>query len=695
MKPTIPKKEASYAALAVRCLLAIFLFVVAYMSLLSLAGFILYLFGSWGIQLILAKPNAVTLILGLLLIGIGGFFFFVLTRFLFRRQSMDVSHLIEVKEADEPKLFSLVKEVVSLTNSELPRKVYLAHDVSAAVLSNASFWSIFLPLRKNLSIGLGLMETLSIEEFKAVLAHEFGHFSQKSLRLGAYVHVVNNAIHAIINDNATYSRLALRETNVAVVDLFLLVIESVGKGISWILSKIYNVVNINYLALSRKMEFQADQVAVATIGSRPFESALLRLPLAEQALVRTLHFYESRISDGVTTANIYPQLHYFLQLIADDFGLDRVDSLPLVTPMVLTKFDKSKLVLDQQWESHPSLRERVAAFSNRAKHELETKIPRKTDDGLLASSILVQKSQLQEGTTTKLFANVQYSHKIQQIDQAKFAEMVLEERAQHAIPAIFNRYYDGKAPSKIDFELAIAMDSNEEHCSQLFSDDAVEKIDILIAREEEHGILSQIALGSVRIPSFDYDGRRYRSKEAEQLVVQLTAEIELLQQQVLQQDMRVYRFFHQAAIKRGLDVELKTQYEGYHSAIAELESQFNTATAVQNAGAFIETVTPVEEIFEKIGELKKLENALRKTIKDILSDQSFSKFLNSDAKEAFQKYLSQNWKYFLGEAYDDSALQVLSNTLSHVYPLLMRASEARKVQLLQYFTSLLPNSEGK
>jgi hypothetical protein len=366
-----------------------------------------------------------------------------------------------------------------------------------------------------------------------------------------------------------------------------------------------------------------------------------------------------------------------------------------VTPMVLTKFDKSKLVLDQQWESHPSLRERVAAFSNRAKHELETKIPRKTDDGLLASSILVQKSQLQEGTTTKLFANVQYSHKIQQIDQAKFAEMVLEERAQHAIPAIFNRYYDGKAPSKIDFELAIAMDSNEEHCSQLFSDDAVEKIDILIAREEEHGILSQIALGSVRIPSFDYDGRRYRSKEAEQLVVQLTAEIELLQQQVLQQDMRVYRFFHQAAIKRGLDVELKTQYEGYHSAIAELESQFNTATAVQNAGAFIETVTPVEEIFEKIGELKKLENALRKTIKDILSDQSFSKFLNSDAKEAFQKYLSQNWKYFLGEAYDDSALQVLSNTLSHVYPLLMRASEARKVQLLQYFTSLLPNSEGK
>ncbi|MEY3442429.1 MAG: hypothetical protein RLZZ519_710, partial [Bacteroidota bacterium] len=510
-----------------------------------------------------------------------------------------------------------------------------------------------------------------------------------------YVHVVNNAIYAIINDNATYSRLALQETNVAVVDLFLVAIESVGKGITWILGKIYNVVNINYLALSRRMEFQADQVAVATVGSRPFESALLRIPLAEQALVRTLHFYESRISEGVTTANIYPQLHYFLQLIADDFGLERVDSLPLVTPMVLTKFDKSKLVLDQQWESHPSLRERVAAFSTLATQELETKRPRKSEDGRLASSVLVQKYQLQEGTTTKLFANVQYSSKIQQIDQAKFAEMVREERAQQAIPTIFNRYYDGKAPSKIDFDIAIAMDSNEEHCSQLFSDEAVEKIDVLIAREEEKGILSEIAQGSIRIPSFDYDGSRYRPKEAQQLVLQLTAEIEILQQQVLEQDMRVYRFFHQAALKRGCEAELRTQYEGYHSAVAELESQFNTATAVQNAAAFFETVTPVEEIFEKIGELKKLENALRKTVKDILSDPMFAKFLNADSKEVFQKYLSQNWKYFLGKAYDDSALQVLSNTLSHVYPIIIRVGEARKVQLLQYFTSLLPNSEGK
>ncbi|HEX2901392.1 MAG TPA: M48 family metallopeptidase, partial [Bacteroidia bacterium] len=560
------------------------------------------------------------------------------------------------------------------------------------VLSNASFWSIFLPLRKNLSIGLGLMETLSVEEFKAVLAHEFGHFSQKSLRLGAYVHVVNNAIQAILNDNAAYTRLALRQTNVAVVDLILKAMELVGKAISWILAKVYNVVNISYLALSREMEFQADQVAVSTIGGKPFESALLRLPLAEQAMLRTLHFYESRIPDGIATTNIYPQIHYYLQLLADDFGLERVDSLPFVTPMVLTKFDKSKLVIEQQWESHPSLRERVAAFSHLAQYELEASKPRQGDNGRLASSVLVRKYLLQEAATAKLFSNVQYAGKVMQIDQNKFVEMLREERSQHAIPLIFNRYYDGKSPSKIDFELAIALDASKEGLPELYSDEIVEKVDTLIAREEEHGILSQIGQAGVRIPSFDYDGRRYSSKEAPILVQQLAAEIDLLSQQLIQQDMRIYRYFHHLALEKGCEAELRSEYEGYHSVLAKLETQFNSVASVQNAVGFIETVTPIDEIFERIGELKKLENELRNTVKDILADQVFTKLLKADSREVFQKYLSQNWKYFLGEVYYGNALQVLSNTLSNAYSILIRAGEARKLQLLQFFTRLLPSS---
>ena len=49
----------------------------------------------------------------------------------------------------------------------------------------------FLPTPKNLQIGLGLLNVLNLSEFKAVLAHEFGHFTQKSMRVGSYVYIAN------------------------------------------------------------------------------------------------------------------------------------------------------------------------------------------------------------------------------------------------------------------------------------------------------------------------------------------------------------------------------------------------------------------------------------------------------------------------------------------------------------------------
>jgi len=55
-----------------------------------------------------------------------------------------------------------------------------------------------LPGRKNLVIGLGLVNRLNLSEFKAVLAHEFGHFSQNSMKLGSYVYTSNRIIGEIV-----------------------------------------------------------------------------------------------------------------------------------------------------------------------------------------------------------------------------------------------------------------------------------------------------------------------------------------------------------------------------------------------------------------------------------------------------------------------------------------------------------------
>ena len=58
--------------------------------------------------------------------------------------------------------------------------------------------SLFIPPRKDLLIGLGLVNVVDLVEFKAVLAHEFGHFAQRSTALGRYLYVANQVMRDVI-----------------------------------------------------------------------------------------------------------------------------------------------------------------------------------------------------------------------------------------------------------------------------------------------------------------------------------------------------------------------------------------------------------------------------------------------------------------------------------------------------------------
>src|SRR5262249_56724551 len=72
------------------------------------------------------------------------------------------------------------------------------HEVNAAVMTHTGLTSLFWPTGKDLLIGLGLVNVLTLSEFKSVLAHEFGHFAQKSTRLGGYVYTANRIIYDLV-----------------------------------------------------------------------------------------------------------------------------------------------------------------------------------------------------------------------------------------------------------------------------------------------------------------------------------------------------------------------------------------------------------------------------------------------------------------------------------------------------------------
>ena len=155
---------------------------------------------------------------------------------MFKFHKVDRSHLHEITRKDEPALFSMIDEIVEKVDTSFPKKVYLSSNVNAAVFYDSSFWSMFFPIRKNLQIGLGLVNTVSKSELKAILSHEFGHFSQKTMKVGSYVYNVNQVIFNMLYDNESYERLIQRWGSISdYITIFVLIAIKIIEFIQWIL----------------------------------------------------------------------------------------------------------------------------------------------------------------------------------------------------------------------------------------------------------------------------------------------------------------------------------------------------------------------------------------------------------------------------------------------------------------------------
>ncbi len=201
----------------------------------------------------------------------------------------------------------MVREIVDEVQTDFPKKIYLSTDVNAAVFYDSSFWSMIFPIRKNLLIGMGLVNSTTKLELKAVLAHEFGHFSQRSMKLGSFVYNVNKVIYNMLYDNESYNT---NISTIANLDWFFMLFAHVATGIlqciQWILRKIYTLINITYMGLSREMEFHADEVAANVTGSAPLISSLLRLEMAADSLNRVADAYNDRYQQSIIPGMFTP-----------------------------------------------------------------------------------------------------------------------------------------------------------------------------------------------------------------------------------------------------------------------------------------------------------------------------------------------------------------------------------------------------
>ncbi|PQJ69693.1 M48 family metalloprotease [Polaribacter butkevichii] len=671
------KNQAKKAIISI----VVFLFVYLLIVFLCIALAVICVFGA--ITMVISKPHLITIALGIGLASLGVLVFFFIIKFLFKSNKKDLSHLTEIHRTEQPELFKLIDNLVEEIGTPFPKKVYLSPEVTAAVFYDSSFWSMFFPIKKNLQIGLGLINTITEIELKAILAHEFGHFSQKSMKVGSYVHNFNQIIFNMLYDNDSFDKAARSwgETS-NYFAIFVMIGLEIVKGIQWVLKQLYNYLNKSYMALSREMEFHADTTAASITGYKPLKDSLLRLDLAEVAFNGVLSHYDSKVIDNIKSKNIYAEQSYLVNFLAKKDKIEIKNGLPFIKLNDLNRYNKSKLNIEDQWASHPTIEQRV-------KNLEATDFKKEIQNFNLAGNLFRNLLELQEKLTEKIFNDIKYEAKPVYSSLENFAEEIQKTYIDNTFPEIYNGYYDNKNPVKFDIEKDFIMDS-EVKGKDLFSSESVHRNYIELSLKNDLEILNLIKSGEIKIKTFDYDGEKYSKKDLDTLINNIKKELEVLEQSIKNNDIRIYKYCEKVSTN---PQNIKALYKNLIEFDGGFDNKMQIYYDLLEKLDFISQNTPYDEIKSKFLRIEPLETKLKEELKSMLDDALYTAEINAEMRKTLSLYTSEKLQYFGKQTYFDNNLQTLFAALNSYEFLVSRGYFILKKELLDYQAKILSTNK--
>ncbi len=678
--------SANFKKHARKTIISIIVFAITYIILLILAIGITVGFTLLGVLIFASKPMFLTAVLCLGLFGSGLTILFFLLKFVFASTKVETGHLTQISERDEPQLFALIHEVVNEVHTSFPKKVFLSHDVNASVFYDSNFWSMFLPIRKNLQIGVGLVNSVTQQELKAILAHEFGHFSQKSMKVGSYVYHVNQIIYNMLYKNESLDNMFEKWGNISGYSaIFISLSVFIIQQIQNILKHLYTYVNLNYLALSREMEFHADEIAAHVAGSQALADSLLRLSFANHALNNVLTFYDGKFSENIRSSNIYPEHRYVMLMFAERNKYQMRDGFPQIELSTLKKYDKSKLNLENQWSSHPSDEDRVKALQklNIVKQEIRNEP---------AIELLSNAAAVAHTISDKLFSGVQYEQNPSMLEIAAFRADFESKMNKYAFDQKFNDFYDYNHPVLKEgtppFEKPI-----KQSFEELFDDSKVDTLYELNSLKNDQYVVESISKGELKLKTFDYDGTKYQPADAVELLQRIEHTIAATEQKITDYNQQIHAYFLLQADLQGKGKEFEQKYNDFATFDKNYgEGQARYNEMVENTEFIFETV-PFAAIEARLSDLKRREEELKKQLVLLLALPESSRELDENLIRSLEKYVNNELVYFQVDHYNEENLQILFNAISSYKKLLDENHFTKKKCYLEFMLSLEENKE--
>lgn len=611
-----------------------------------------------GIAIIINVPKLITIVAGLGLIGVGVMVFVFLVKFLFAVSKYDRSGIVEITEEEQPVLFAFIRQLTKDTQTPFPKKIYLSADVNACVFYDSSFWSMFLPVKKNLQIGLGLINALNVSEFKAVMAHEFGHFSQRSMKLGSFVYNVNKIIHNMLFDNQGYANFLQGWASLdGVFAFFASITAKIAQGIQWILRQMYGLINKNYMRLSREMEFHADAVAASVSGSKSLVTALRRVELANSGYNIALQKCDDLFRQKKISSNIYRNQTTVLLHLAEEFKLPVQHGLPVVNDDFIQSNNLSRVNFKDQWASHPTTEDREDHLNQLA---VEAEV---LPDS--AWVLFTNREELENNLTRKVYEHVEMPADIVTVEGKEFEEKLRNDVQRYSLPGAYNGFYDNRQVAIPEGEEAI--DLQVPGFNELFNAENASLSKKINAANNDLETLKAIADKRIDTKTFDFDGMKFKQNEALTAAGKLEQEIKDMQASLALLDKKAILFFYQKAQQKGNEAyeDLKNRYADYFELRKKADTFLKQINEMLESLQLIfsgQTIN-IEEINRIIVELKgNHEPAFKRNLNAWIELNAFAREPETDKK--IKDFISSSYAYFSGSSFFDNELLEL-NTISN------------------------------
>ncbi|MCL1474720.1 M48 family metallopeptidase [Argonema antarcticum] len=233
---------------------------------------------------------------------------------------------------EAPRLFALVDELTSKLQAPKFHHILLTNELNAAVMQRPRL-GLFGWQQNYLIVGLPLMQALSQSQFRAVLAHEFGHLSGNHSRFAGWIYRVRKTQEQI------WQRLH----------------QSGQHGSSVLFDRFFNwyipFFSAYSFVLARINEYEADRCAAELAGSKNAAEALINIQLKVKLL-------ESEFWPSVEK-QVYQQIEPPATIFTN-MSAALANSLPLESANRLV--EQALKLKTNNSDTHPCLRDRLYAL---------------------------------------------------------------------------------------------------------------------------------------------------------------------------------------------------------------------------------------------------------------------------------------------------------------------------------------------